>query len=131
MEIRDKLGHMSEFSCKYPRGFLVCAFVTHPPYQVQHFTGATSVIDLGIENFRDFKLGFIVYHDGRWGGWTRLGIRSGWAGSNMETWNTGCTAQRLSGSHRVTEWVPGSPRISYGPRNLSDSFFEGCVVRKN
>jgi len=33
------------------------------------------------------------------------GIRFGVAGSNMEMWKTGCTVQRLSGSHRVTEWV--------------------------
>src|SRR5882724_2941408 len=65
------------------------------------------------------------------GGWIRSGIGFGVAGSNIETWKSGCTARRLSGSRRVKEWVPGSARISYGPRNLSDSFFEGRVVRKN
>ena len=53
------------------------------------------------------------------------------AGSNNETWKTGCTAWILSGSQRVMEWVPGSARISYGPRNLSDSFLEGHVIWKN
>ena len=33
------------------------------------------------------------------------------AGSSMETWNTGCTTRKLSGSRRVTEWVPGCARI--------------------
>jgi len=68
MEIQDKFGRMSEFSCEYPRGFLVCAFVTHPPDQVQQFTGTTSVIDLGIQDFGDFELRFVIYHDGRRGG---------------------------------------------------------------
>jgi len=31
----------------------------------------------------------------------------------------------------VTEWVLGSARILYGPRNLSESFLEGQVVQKN
>ena len=35
------------------------------------------------------------------------------------------------GSWRVTEWVPGSARILYRPRNLSDSFLEGRVIQKN
>ena len=47
------------------------------------------------------------------------------AGSNMDTWKTGCTVWRLSGSCRVIEWVPGSARILYGQRNLSESFLEG------
>src|SRR5882724_9887224 len=67
---------------------------------------------------------------GRGGGWIQSGIRFRVAGSNMETWKTGCTAWRLSGSQRVTEWVPGSARISYRPRNLSDSFLEGQVIWK-
>ena len=53
------------------------------------------------------------------------------AGSNIEMWNIRCTAQRLSRSHRVTECVPGHAMISYGPRNFSESFLEGRVVRKN
>src|SRR5882724_5349949 len=65
------------------------------------------------------------------GGGNQSGIGFRVAGSNIEMWKTGCTARRLSGSRRVTEWVPGSARISYGPRNLSDSFFKGHVVRKN
>src|SRR5882724_2109541 len=36
----------------------------------------------------------------------------------MEMWNTGCTALRLPRSHRVTEWVLGRARISYGPREF-------------
>src|SRR5882724_2427847 len=50
------------------------------------------------------------------------GIRFGVAGSNMEIWKTGCTAWRLSRSHRVTEWLPGHARISHGSRNFSVSF---------
>ena len=68
---------------------------------------------------------------GRGGGWTRSGIWFGVAGSNIETWKTECTVQRLLGSHRVTEWVTGSTRILYSPRNLSDSFLEGHVIEKN
>ena len=62
------------------------------------------------------------------GGWTRSGMGFGVAGSNIETWKTRCTARKLSGSRKVIEWVPGHARISYGPRNLSESFLEGRVV---
>src|SRR5882724_3942669 len=89
MEIRDKFGRMSEFSCEYPRGLLVCAFVTHPPDQVQQFTGVMSVIDLGIEDFGDFKLRFVAYHDGRRWGLDSIGDRvwvGGFQHGNMEHW---------------------------------------------
>ena len=65
------------------------------------------------------------------GGWTQSGIVFRTAGSNMETWKTRCTARRLSGSCKVTEWEPGQAIISYGPRYFSESFLEGLVVRKN
>ena len=88
---------MSKFSCKYPRGFLVCAFITHPLDQVQQFTGVTSVIDLGIEDFGDFKLGFIVYHDGRWGWVNSIGDWD-WVGRfqhrDVEHWVYGSEAVR-------------------------------------
>jgi len=60
-----------------------------------------------------------------------IGNRIRVAGSNIETWKPGCTAQRLSGSRRVTEWVPGSARNFVWTKDLSDSFFEGRVVWKN
>jgi len=88
---------VSKFSCKYPRGFLICAFVTHPPDQVQQFTGVTSVIDLGIENFGDFKLGFIVYHDSRWGGLNLIRDRvwiGGFQHRDVEHWVYGSEAVR-------------------------------------
>src|SRR5882724_5202094 len=98
MEIRDKFGRMSKFSCKYPRGCLVHAFVTHPLDQVQQFTGATSVINLGIEDFGDFELRLVVYHDGRQGGLDLIGAQV-WVGGlqhgNME--------HRVSGSEAVRE----------------------------
>ena len=75
------------------------AFVTHPPDQVQQFTGVTSVIDLGIEDFGDFKLGFIVYHDGRQGGLDSIGDRvwvGGFQHGNMEHWVYGSEAVRES-----------------------------------
>ena len=61
------------------------------------------------------------------GGWTQSGMVFGKAGSNIETWNTGCTAQRLSRSCRVMECEPGCAMISYGPRNFLESFLEGRV----
>src|SRR5882724_5109773 len=61
----------------------------------------------------------------------RSGIGFRVAGSSMEMWNTGCTAQRLSRSRSVMEWVPGRARISYSPRNFSASFLDGRVVQKN
>src|SRR5882724_6537203 len=107
MEIRDKFscmsefGPVSEFGCvcefsrKYPQGFLDSAFITHPLDQVQQFTGATSVIDLG--NFRDFKLRFIIYHDSRQGGlnsirdWVCIG---GFQHRDVEHWVYGSETVR-------------------------------------
>ena len=63
--------------------------------------------------------------------WTQLGIVSGTVGFNIEMWKTGCTARRLSRSHRVMEWEPGQAMISYGPRNFLESLLEGRVVQKN
>jgi hypothetical protein len=37
--------------------------------------------------------------------------------------------RRWSGSHRVTESVPGHAMISNGPRLFSDSFLDGQVVQ--
>ena len=55
----------------------------------------------------------------------------GKAGSNIDMWNTGCTARRLSRSHKVMEGEPGGAMISYGPRNFLESFLEGHVIGKN
>ena len=49
----------------------------------------------------------------------------------METWKTGWTPQKVSRSQRVKEWVPAFTRISKGPRNLSESLWNGQVVWKN
>ena len=77
-----------------------------------------------------------------------MGIGFGVAGSNIETWKTGCTARRLSGSWRVTEWVPGSavkngfsdptkeqkgrdwPRKDVMNRGQAKALSEGCRERK-
>ena len=37
------------------------------------------------------------------GGWIRLGMVLGEAGSNIEMWKTGCTAHMESGSRKVIE----------------------------
>jgi len=63
--------------------------------QVQQFTGATSVINLGIKNSRDFKLGFVIYHNGGWGGlnligdWVWIG---GFQNRDVEHWVYGSEA---------------------------------------
>ena len=49
----------------------------------------------------------------------------------METWKTGWTPRKVSGSWRVKEWVPVFERISKGPRNLLESLWDGRVVWKN
>ena len=49
----------------------------------------------------------------------------------METWKTGWTLQKVLGSWRVKEWVLAFARISKGPRNLSESLWDGQVVQKN
>ena len=49
----------------------------------------------------------------------------------METWKTGWTPWKVSGSQRVKEWFPAFARISKGPRNLLESLWDGWVVQKN
>src|SRR5258707_8884110 len=41
------------------------------------------------------------------------------------------TEQNWRGRRRVTEWVPGFPIMSYGPRFFSKSFLDGRLVLKN
>ena len=43
----------------------------------------------------------------------------------------GWTPWKVSGSRRVKEWVLAFARISNGPRNLSESLWDGQVVQKN
>ena len=57
--------------------------------------------------------------------------KSGLKHGDMETWKTGWTPRKVSGSQRVKEWVPAFTRISKGPRNLSESLWDSRVVRKN
>jgi len=45
---------MSEFRCKYPRSFFASAFIACPLDKVEEFAGTASVVNLGIENLRDF-----------------------------------------------------------------------------
>ena len=88
---------MPEFSHKYPRGFLVGAFITHPSDQVQQFTGMMLVIDLGIENFGDFKLRFVIYHDSRQGGLNSIRDQvwiGGFQHRDVEHWVYGSEAVR-------------------------------------
>jgi hypothetical protein len=65
------------------------------------------------------------------GGWTHPGIMFGVAGSSWETWKIRCMAFMDCSSQRVWECEPGLEMISKGPRNFSESFFDGWVVRKN
>jgi len=62
------------------------------------------------QDFRHFKFWFVIDTDW-WGwGWMWLGIGFRVAGSNMETWNTGCTNRDFLEVIGM-EWVPGSARI--------------------
>jgi len=82
-----------------------------------------SIFESSIQKFQ-IRVPLLTVDWQRWGlNVIRDQIRSCWF--SMETWNTGCTVQRLSGSRSVMEWVLGCARISYGPRNFSASFLEG------
>jgi hypothetical protein len=61
----------------------------------------------------------------------RFGITFGMAGSSMETWKTGWTEWRVSGSRSVKEWEPAWAMILKGPRYFSENFFVGRVDRKD
>lgn len=61
----------------------------------------------------------------------RFGMTLGIDGSSIETWKTGWTARRESGSRSVKECVPALAMISKGPRYFSENFLVGRVERKN
>jgi len=129
VEIHNEFGSMSDFGSKDPGSFFVSALILSNG-QDTIACSTTSVVNLGVEDFGIFEFWFIVNND-----WRRWELNSIWnqirvAGFNIEMWILGVGAKAVRKSE-VTGWVPGSARISYGPRNLSDSFFEGHVVRKN
>ena len=63
------------------------------------------------------------------GGWVWLGIVFGTDGSNWETWKTGWIAYKCSESRRVKKCVPEHVIMLKGPKDFSESFLEGLVVR--
>jgi len=89
---------MSKFGGKNPRGFFTGASVSSPADKVEEFAGSEMVIDFGVKDLRDFKFWFIVNCYWQRQGLNTFGDWFGNAGSNIERWNMGCTAQRLSGS---------------------------------
>ena len=105
--VRNQFRCISELCGKDPGGLLVSTSIPSPVDKIQRFAVTVVLIDLRVEDLGDLKLWLAIYKD-RWGGdCTRSGIVFRVAGSSIETWNTGWTAQRLSGSRSVTEWVPG------------------------
>ena len=79
---------MFEFGSWQPGVFFVCTFVPCPADKVQEFT-FPSVIDLGVEDCRDFIFAFAVDFDRRWRrlGTIRNGVRGcGFQLGNMEDW---------------------------------------------
>src|SRR5882672_6580797 len=73
VKIRDKFRSISKFGCKDPRGFFVSAFVTSPADKVKEFSGTSSVVNLGIEDFGNFEFGFVA--DCNWRRWGLDSIR--------------------------------------------------------
>ena len=65
MKIHDEFGSISELIGIDPRGFIISAFVTCPSDKIFKLA-AMSVVNLGIEDVRDFKLGLVFDNEG-WG----------------------------------------------------------------
>ena len=63
--------------------------------------------------------------------WKTVRVRKHKDRKNMEKFGNDYSLEIVSGSRRVKEWVPAFARISKGPRNLSESLWDGRVVRKN
>jgi len=61
MEIWDKFCHMSKFSSSIQEVSSWCFIASHQTRYSSY--SVTSVIDLGVKNFRDFQLRFIIHHD--------------------------------------------------------------------
>jgi len=89
---------MSKFGCKYPRDFFVSAFIACPSDKVENFTGMVSVVELGVENLRDFKFGFIINSDVQkqrlnsfgvwvWECWSQHGDMENWVYSMETVWD--------------------------------------------
>ena len=66
MKILIKFGSVIKFGSKDPQGFFISAFIASPSYEVQQFACFPPVVYLGVENLRDFKLGFTANNDWRW-----------------------------------------------------------------
>ena len=65
MEIRNEFGGVPELIGIDARGFLVSAFIACPSDEILKLA-ATSVVNLGIEDFGDFEFG-LVFNNKRWG----------------------------------------------------------------
>ena len=65
MKIHDKFGSISKLIGIDPRGLFVSAFITRPSDNILKLA-ATSVVNLGIEDFGDFEFG-LVFDNERWG----------------------------------------------------------------
>jgi len=91
----------------------------------------TLVVNLGVEDFGDFKFRFIVNNDWRGWGLNSIGdrIRSCWFqhGDVENRVYSSETVRKLEGDRMGARECKDFD----GPRNLSDSFFEGRVVWKN
>ena len=96
MKVRNELLRVSEFRCEEPGGFLVRAFVSGPSDQIKELTTLASAVNLGVEDFGDFVLGFTVDFDGRRRSLDTSGdgVRSGWL-------ELGDMENGVNGAHRV------------------------------
>ena len=116
VEFHNKFRSMSELRSEDPGSFFVSALIPCPTDKNNSLQAQCqlSILELRISEILNSSSSSTMIGGG--GGWIQFGIRFRVAGSNIETWKTGCTAWRLSRSHRVTEWVPGHARIVYSPR---------------
>jgi len=81
-QVRSHVRVQLQVSKRFPH-LCLC---NHPPDQVQQFNRHDVSYRSWNWEFRRFRTWVHVYHDGRQGGWTRLGIRSG---ERVPTWNHG------------------------------------------
>jgi len=65
VKVRNEFGSISKLIGIDPRGFFVSAFIACPSDKILKLA-ATSVVNLGIKDFGDFKFG-LVFDNKRWG----------------------------------------------------------------
>ena len=104
VEVGDSFWSVFEFCGGDPWGLFFSSFVSSPFDEVLQLAFVL-LVELGVEDFRDFVFRFAIDIDRRWRWLDVVGMVFGVDDSRMETRKTG-------GSRRVKEYVPACVMMS-------------------